>query len=363
MKKPVRVLVVDDSAVISKALSLKLNRDTEIEVVGRAANGAEALAQVSSLKPDVVTMDINMPVMDGLTALEHLMEKSPLPVIMISSLTTDGAEETIAALEKGALDFLPKETCISASAEDTELLLQKIKTVARSRAAKPGMRKKTTAQPTTPAPIRHTGAEKKEKETALSPALLKDVGVVLIGASTGGPGVLLDIIPHLPSSFPVPIIIIQHMPANFTNSLAQRLDKLSSLPVLEAFEGCDIRKGHVYLAPGGKHIAFHYAKKKLETVFPAVDENIVYKPSVDVAASSLAEVYPGKALAIMLTGMGHDGVKGFRALKEKGSLIIAQSKHSSVIYGMPRAVVDSGLADAVQSTRRILETLKKLASL
>ena len=362
MKKPVRVLVVDDSAVISKALSLKLNRDAEIEVVGRAANGAEALAQVSSLKPDVVTMDINMPVMDGLTALEHLMEKSPLPVIMISSLTTDGAEETIAALEKGALDFLPKETCISASPEDTDLLLQKIKTVARSRAAKPGMRKKTSAQPT-PDSTRYTGAEKTEKETALSPSLLKDVGVVLIGASTGGPGVLLDIIPHLPSSFPVPIVIIQHMPANFTNSLAQRLDKLSSLPVLEAFEGCDIRKGHVYLAPGGKHIAFHYAQKKLKTVFPAVSENIVYKPSVDVAASSLAEVYPGKALAIMLTGMGHDGVNGFRALKEKGSLIIAQSKHSSVIYGMPRAVVESGLADAVQSTRRILETLKKLASL
>ncbi len=354
MKEPVKVLVVDDSTVIRKALSLKLGRDREIEVIGTAGNGAEALEQAAELSPDVITMDINMPVMDGLTALRRLMQENPLPVIMISSLTTDGADETIQALEAGALDFLPKDTCISSSPEDTERLLQKIKTVARSRRSASG--EKARVRQT----VKREETSAQDQETLLPAKALEDVRLVLIGSSTGGPGVLLEIIPNLPAKFPVPIIIVQHMPANFTNSLAQRLDKLSKLSVREAREGDIIEPGKVYLAPGGRHLAFERDAKSLRAVFPKVGEQVIYKPSVDIAASSLAQVFPCRVLAIMLTGMGNDGVQGFARLKERGSPIIAQSKQSAVIYGMPRAVVDAGLADAVLPTRGILNTLKQL---
>jgi len=333
----VKVLIVDDSAFMRNALSSMLSSDPEIKVIGTARDGVEAVEKVALLKPDVVTMDVEMPRLDGLGALRIIMEKTPVPVIMVSSLTAEGAKETLDALEAGAVDFIPKnlsELSINI-VKIKAMLLDKVKQIARKGVV---LRKRrpagaTAVQYVLPA-TRSTGERR--------------VGIVAIGSSTGGPRALQEILPLLPKDFPVPIVIAQHMPQNFTGPFAERLNQLSQITVREAKAGDQLKPGLALLAPGGSHMRIE-RKRSLETVVTLGEnrDDLIYRPSVDELMLSVSECFPGRALGVILTGMGNDGVKGLTVLKHGGGRIFAQNEESCVVYGMPKAVVDAGIADKV----------------
>lgn len=340
----VKVLIVDDSAFMRNALSQMLSADPEISIAGTAKDGLEALDKIARLSPDIVTMDVEMPRMDGIAALRKIMETNPLPVIMVSSLTTEGAGVTLDALDIGAVDFIPKNLSdLSINiVKIKEVLIEKVKRLAGSR---PALKKKPQAQkPSAPVvlhvPVRTTGERR--------------IGLVAIGTSTGGPKALQEVIPKLPADFPVPVVVAQHMPANFTGPFSERLNQISSVTVKEAAEGDVLRPGLVLVAPGGGHMRLA-RKKTLETVVTISEarEDFIYRPSVDALMSSVAEFFPGRALGVILTGMGNDGLKGITELKKTGARIFAQNEETCVIYGMPKAVVDAGLADKVLSIEEI----------
>lgn len=336
----VKVLIVDDSAFMRNALSSMLSSDPEISIVGTARDGLEAIDKVAALNPDIVTMDVEMPRMDGLTALRHIMEKDPVPVIMVSSLTMDGAKTTLDALDLGAVDFIPKnlsELSINI-VKIKEILIEKIKQIARRGIVRRRMvpaAHKTIEVPKT-MPVRTTGDRR--------------VGLVSIGTSTGGPKALQEIIPHIPKDFPVPIVIAQHMPPNFTGPFAERLNQLSQITVKEAEDGESVKPGVALVAPGRGHMRLT-RKRGIDTVVSISEnkEEFIYRPSVDALMLSVAEFFPGRALGVILTGMGNDGLKGLTALKKTGGRIFAQSEETCVVYGMPKAVVDAGIADKVLS--------------
>lgn len=344
----VRVLVVDDSSFFRKLVSEILSGDAHIEVVGTAINGADAIDKVEKLKPDVVTMDIEMPVMDGITAVRRIMASHPIPILMFSSLTTDGAQSTLDALEAGALDFLPKKL------EDLSQDKNEVKRILCARVRVLGARGLTVRQRVIPAA---PAAHKVEPITNIginhsSLAIGKQQGnfkVVAIGTSTGGPVALQQVLTKLPKNFPYPLLLVQHMPASFTPAFAQRLDKLCDIRVKEAQDGDLLLPGVALLAPGGKQMMVEQrngsVKVRIQDSFP--EQN--YKPSVDITFSSVAQAYPGQVLAIILTGMGADGREGARLLKSGGSRIWAQDEQSCVVYGMPMAVAEAGLVDQVMS--------------
>jgi len=331
----IKVLIVDDSAFMRNAISGMLASDPEIEVIGTARDGLEALEKVSSLRPDIVTMDIEMPRMDGLTALKQIMAKSPVPVIMISSLTSEGAKATLDALEYGAVDFIPKNLSdLSVNImKIREILINKVKQITQKKLVSP----KTRSQ--APQTIPETS-----HSISPMPATARRMGIVSIGTSTGGPKAL----PHMPKDFPVPIIIAQHMPPAFTGPFAERLNQICKISVKEAEEGEPIRPGVALIAPGRGHMRVR-RQRAIETVV-TISENrdeFIYRPSVDALMFSVAECFPGRALGIILTGMGNDGLKGLTALKKTGGRIFAQNEETCVVYGMPKAVVDAGIADKV----------------
>jgi len=338
----IKVLVVDDSAFMRKALTSMLQEDPEIKVIGTARDGVEAIQMIQELKPDVVTMDVEMPRMDGITALREIMQKCPVPVIMVSSLTTEGAKVTLEALELGAIDFIPKNLAeLSVNIVKIKgILLEKIKTIGkrgivkRKPVLKPAETKIETPKVEIPK-VRVTTERK--------------IGIVSIGTSTGGPKALQEIIPKLPKDFPVPIVIAQHMPPNFTKPFAERLDQLSQLSVKEAEEGEAIKPGIVYIAPGRGHMRLK--RRGIETLVTISEdkEEFIYRPSVDALLLSVADCFPGRSLGVILTGMGNDGAKGCKKIKESGGRVFAQNEESCVVYGMPRAVVEAGLADKVVS--------------
>lgn len=335
----VRILIVDDSAFMRNALTNMLSSDPEIKIVGTAKDGLEAIDKVASLKPDIVTMDVEMPRMDGITALRHIMEKTPVPVIMVSSITTEGAKVTLDALDYGAVDFIPKNLSeLSVNIiKIKEILIDKIKQIARKgvikRVARPAVSGKPLEMPRI-MPVMTTGERR--------------INIVSIGTSTGGPKALQEIIPKLPRDFPAPIVIAQHMPPNFTGPFAERLNQLSRITVKEAVEGETLKPGVALVAPGGGHMRV-IRKRTLETVVSISEnkEDFIYRPSVDALMQSVAEFYPGRALGVMLTGMGHDGLNGMTAMKKTGARIFAQNEDTCVVYGMPKAIVDAGLADKV----------------
>lgn len=341
----VKVLIVDDSAFMRSALANMLSSDPEIQIVGSARDGLEAIEKVVQLKPDIVTMDVEMPRMDGIAALRHIMANTPVPVIMLSSLTSEGAQITIEALELGAVDFIPKNLSdLSLNIlRLKEVLVDKIKQLARRgvtrRMARPALRP-SLAPAVASTVVRTTGDRR--------------VGIVAIGTSTGGPKALQEILPALPKDFPVPIIIAQHMPPSFTGPFAERLNQLSKLEVREAKEGDALRPGLALIAPGGGHMRVT-RKRTLETVVTISEdrENFIYRPSVDALMASVAEFFPGRALGVMLTGMGNDGMKGMIEMKKTGARIFAQNEESCVVYGMPKAVVDAGIADKVLAIEEI----------
>ncbi|HIJ60025.1 MAG TPA: chemotaxis response regulator protein-glutamate methylesterase [Nitrospirae bacterium] len=349
----IKVLIVDDSAFMRNALTSMLASDPEIKIIGTARDGLEALEQVSKLKPDIVTMDVEMPRMDGITSLKQIMEKNPVPVIMVSSLTVEGAKVTLEALELGAVDFIPKnlsELSINI-VKIKEMLLEKIKYLGKKGIPKRVITKKPSA--TT------FSSSQKTKETITAPntstttPVMRSIGdrkvsLVAIGTSTGGPKALQDIIPHLPKDFPVPIVISQHMPANFTGAFAERLNQLSLIRVKEAEEGEALKAGVAYIAPGRGHMKLKRPRGIETTVTISENkEEYIYRPSVDAMMLSVAELFPGRALGVILTGMGNDGCKGLIALKKTGGRVFAQNEETCVVYGMPRAVVDAGIADKV----------------
>jgi two-component system chemotaxis response regulator CheB len=320
-----------------------LEKDPLIQVVGAASNGREAIDKLKELKPDVVTMDIEMPVMNGLEALKHIMSTDPLPVIMLSSLTKDHADITMEALNIGACDFITKDFSNSSLADKERELIGKVKDVARNRA-------KLLLRGFMPHPV---------KPLSLSPTASGKREIVSIGASTGGPAVLQYILSHLPKDFPVPIVIAQHMPRLFTQSFAERLDKVSQLTVKEGEDRESLQAGVALIAPGDSHLALR-RKGRQVTVEIVGDGTYVYRPSVDLLMSSTASAYESSSTGLILTGMGNDGLAGMTELKSKGGYVIAQDEGTCVVYGMPKAVVNARLADAVLPVERIPEEIIKI---
>lgn len=343
----IKVLVVDDSAFMRKAISTMLDNDAGIKVVGMARDGQEGLEMVRKLDPDVVTMDIEMPKMDGLTALRHIMMEAPRPVLMVSSLTTEGAESTLKAMELGAVDFIPKQLSkVSLDIVKIEKdLIEKVKTVAarkmRHVAARP------TAARTAPVAARPASVP--------SGRPVRDV--VAIGVSTGGPPVVQKILSSLPADFPASIVIAQHMPAAFTGPFAKRLDGVSRISVKEAENGDVLKPGHAFVAPGGKHVILDQKISRVDVVVTDDPADALYKPSANVLISSVAEAVGKRALSVILTGMGNDGCEGVRELKARGGRSLAQSDSTCVVYGMPKAVVDENLADEIVDLDDLAETI------
>jgi len=370
----VKVLVVDDSGFFRRRVSEILSSDTTIQVVGTATNGKEAIEQALALKPDVITMDYEMPMMDGITAVRHIMQRCPTPVLMFSSLTHEGARVTLDALDAGAVDFLPKNfEDISRNPDKVkQMLCEKVHSISRSNRrfggfgsthsttaatapasapATSSLRSTSTAAPAArpmstparPSPAAHAPAH----HAPTSPApKRKAYKLVAIGTSTGGPVALQRVLTQLPANFPAPIVLIQHMPAAFTKAFAERLDKLCRISVKEAEDGDILRPGLALLAPGGKQMMVD--GRGAVKILPG-DERLNYKPCVDITFGSAAKSYGDKVLAVVLTGMGADGREGARLLKQGGSQIWAQDEASCVIYGMPMAIVKAELADAVYS--------------
>ena len=359
----VKVLVVDDSGFFRRRVSEILSADPTIQVVGTATNGKEAIDQALALKPDVITMDYEMPMMDGITAVRHIMQRCPTPVLMFSSLTHEGARVTLDALDAGAVDYLPKNfEDISRNPDKVkQMLCEKVHTISRSNrrlgsyarpapvaAPVPASSPAPASSFASPAPARPAATARAAAPAAShSPApKRKPYKLVAIGTSTGGPVALQRVLTQLPANFPAPIVLIQHMPAAFTKAFAERLDKLCRINVKEAEDGDMLRPGLALLAPGGKQMMID--GRGTVKILPG-DERLNYKPCVDITFGSAAKSYGDKVLSVVLTGMGADGREGARLLKQGGSTVWAQDEASCVIYGMPMAIVKANLADAVYS--------------
>lgn len=342
-----RVLVVDDSGFFRRRIRDMLNADPELEVVGEAADGHEAVEQVQKLRPDAVTMDIEMPRMDGIAAVREIMRLHPTPVLMFSSLTYEGAHATLQALDAGAVDYLPKRFAdISADAEQVKLQLQnRVREIARR-----GSRRVARA----PAPAPRAAA-------AARPAARPGrYGLVVIGTSTGGPVALQKVLTQLPADYPLPLLLVQHMPATFTTAFADRLNELCAIRVKEAEEGDLLRPGQALLAPGGMQCGIRVAAGQMAIrLFPA-EKDQFFKPSVDIAFTDAARACPGKVLGVVLTGMGSDGCEGAKRLKLTGSSVWSQDEASSVIYGMPAAVAKAGVTDRVLPLEAVGAELARL---
>lgn len=346
-----RVLVVDDSGFFRRRIVEILEADARIKVIGMAANGKEAVQMVAELKPDVVTMDIEMPVMDGITALRQIMASKPTPVLMFSSLTHDGAQATLDALDAGAVDFLPKRfEDIAKDRNEAKMLLRR-RILAVSRQGKSPSAAVVQRPLIKPAPA----------ISAAPRARQGHIQVVAIACSTGGPVALTQILTTLPADFSFPVLVVQHMPASFTPAFAARLDQQCALAVKEAASGDLVKPGQVLLAPGGRQMSVIQRNGQVQVVISDGDAALHYKPCADHTFSSIASVYGGNTLALVLTGMGADGREGVRALKKAGALVWTQDEASSVIYGMPMVVAEAGLSDQEFSLRDIGPALAQVA--
>jgi two-component system, chemotaxis family, protein-glutamate methylesterase/glutaminase len=392
MPAPIRVLVVDDSAFMRAALRRSIEVDPRFKVIDTAADGRQAIEKALRLQPDVVTLDVEMPVMNGIEALKVLVARSTIPVIMVSAVTDSGAKVTMDALELGAVDFIPK-------AKGAELIHEKLLAAVSANPARRGMtmraqalqkaqedaqaRAKSPVKPQTPPPLPHTPPHVQpvpphpkpvsapayvrpierphfERTPLVTPqpvtAPKRDISyvrvpakIVVIGSSTGGPQALQEVIKQIPANIPVPVVVAQHMPAQFTQALAKRLDECCPPRVVEARHGEPLEKGTVYIGPGGMHLRvtateIHVDESKGESL---------YKPSVDVLAGSALEAFGKNVLGVMLTGMGNDGMIEFVKLHKAGAYNVVQDQSTCVVYGMPKAVADAGAADEILPVERI----------
>jgi len=341
----VSVLVVDDSAFMRRAIQRMLEKDTTIRVVGTAASGDEGIAMTERLRPDVVTMDVEMPGMSGVDAARTIVERAGPPVIMVSALTRDGAETTLRALEAGAVDFVPKpDSSLIDIVNVQRELIDKVKHFGSRRASLRRMR--TVRGPATRAP----------RPTARSAPF----ACVAIGTSTGGPIALTRILPALPASFPLPIVVVQHMPPGFTRPLAERLDALCAIAVAEGEDGMPLQPGAAIVAPAGMQLRVRRTPGAARVALAPDTAGSLHVPSVDVMVTSVAEAYEGGTLAVILTGMGADGVAGLRVAKQRGGYVLGQDEASSVVYGMPRAAAAAGLVDRVVALDGVADALREL---
>lgn len=348
----IKVLVVDDSSFFRRRVSEILNQDPGLEVIDTANNGKEAVEKAAKIKPDVITMDVEMPVLDGISAVKQIMKASPVPILMFSSLTHHGASATFDALDAGALDFLPKkfEDIARDKEEAIKLLQQKVKEIGQRRLSrfirKSAPIEKTALKPRTIKPVENNFNTRRKTSQDVR-ASGKKYKIVAIGTSTGGPVALQSILTQLPSNFPHPILLIQHMPAAFTPAFAIRLNSLCKIQVKEAENGEVLKPGTAYLAPGGKQMLVEGrgSGQKIR-IYEDDGARVTYKPSVDITFASVAKSYTDSVLAIVLTGMGADGRDGARLLKQAGSKIWVQDEKTCVVYGMPQAVANAGLAEA-----------------
>jgi len=372
---PYKVLVVDDSSFFRRRVTDIINKDPNLTVIDVAVNGQEAVDKSVSLKPDVITMDIEMPVLNGIDAVKQIMEKSPTPILMFSSLTHQGAKATLEALDAGALDFLPKK--FSDIAKDSDeagnLLRQRVVEIARKRSsirpkrvfsssiAKPStndaIQKSSIASPRTE---RTTRAENDNKVSIVKKSSGKEYKLLAIGTSTGGPVALQKILTQFDRNFPLPIILVQHMPAAFTSAFANRLNGLCKISVKEASDGDVLKPGCAYLAPGGRQMILSGSESSPK--IKIVDDNsakITFKPSVDISFASAAKIFSGKVLAVILTGMGSDGRDGAKMLKARGATIWSQDEQSCVVYGMPQAVDKAGISSLSLSLDAMSSSMSK----
>lgn len=333
---------MDDSALVRRLVTTSLSLDPEIEVVGIAVHGREAIERVDELKPDAVTLDIEMPILDGLGALDAIRRKHRrLPIIMFSTLTEKGATKTLEALSLGASDFVTKPSNTTSMAESMasvrEQLIPKLKALV-------GAQRVVGA-----APEPGAGAERRaaREPVALAAATTKQAEVLLIGCSTGGPDALSHVLENLPATLPVPVLVVQHMPPLFTTMFAERLDRVSPLTVREAVEGDVPKAGEVLIAPGGFHLRVLRSAGVVRVHLDEGPQENFCRPAVDALFRSAAHAYDGAAAAVILTGMGQDGLIGCQLLAEKGARIVVQDEASSVVWGMPGAVATAGLAHDV----------------
>ncbi|MED4602701.1 chemotaxis response regulator protein-glutamate methylesterase [Paenibacillus validus] len=353
MQQPFDVLVVDDSIFMRKIISDFISQDPMLRVVGTARNGKEAVEQVKKLQPHAVTMDIEMPEMNGLEALRVIMKESPVAVIMLSSLTQEGASETIKALEWGAVDFVGKPSgSISLDLHKVKTqLLEKLHIAVRMNVNKIGLQRpilprqpelKPIPQARTTAAAAPSNPSPKAERRSVDRSQAGIGHLVAIGTSTGGPRALHQVLSELPAELAAPVVIVQHMPPNFTRSLAQRLNSISGLKVVEAEEGMPLENGTAYIAPGGSHMAVARNGPGAYRIHLSKEEpRSGHRPSVDVLFESLLPLKELKRHIVIMTGMGSDGAKGMLALKESGAVTtIAESEETCIVYGMPRAAVE-----------------------
>lgn len=324
MSRQIRVLVVDDSGVMRRALTRRIESDSRFHVIDTASDGREGVQKALQLRPDVVTLDVEMPVMNGLQALRAIVSQSQIPVVMVSSVTKAGADITMEALSLGAVDFIAKSN-------SGEMIHEKLLAAARAKPQLPGAQ---TARTLAPAP-KLTAVGRSHRLRTAPPKLC------LIGSSTGGPQVLHQVLGQLPEVIRAPIVIAQHMPAQFTSALAKRLDQICRPTIVEAKDGDQLTPGTIYVAPGGMQtrIADNHIKVSADR------GESLYKPSVDVLGDSVFEAFGGRVLGVMLTGMGSDGSNAFMKLHKAGAFNIAQSEATCAVYGMPRSLVEAGGAD------------------
>ncbi|HSH35244.1 chemotaxis response regulator protein-glutamate methylesterase [Schnuerera sp.] len=345
----IKVLIVDDSPFIRKILTDIFNEDKEIFVIGEAKNGKEALEKIPLLKPDIVTLDIEMPIMDGITTLEQIIKNYNLPVIMISNLTKEGATLTLDALDKGAIDFIPKpKNIFSISGKMAKVeMINKIKIAAKSE-PKIGYVHKTSLKPLSKYPIVDSTGKKNFEY------------IVTIGTSTGGPRALQDVLPLLDENINGTIVVVQHMPPKFTKSLADRLNNLSKIKVREGENGDRLERGTCYIAPGDFHME---VVKKSSDYFIQLNKTPAVKglrPSVDVLMESVAKIKGLKKLGVIMTGMGSDGTNGIVQIKESKGITIAQDKDSSIIFGMPKSAIDTKSIDMIVPLNKIAHEIMSI---
>lgn len=379
---PYKVLIVDDSAFFRRRIKEILEKDPQLQVVGGADNGKVAVEKVLELQPDVITMDYEMPIMDGITAVREIMTKRPTPILMFSSLTYEGARVTLDALDAGAVDYLPKsfESMTANAQESAKLLQEKVATIAKSRVRPSAASRLQNAPKVTPKPVTSPKPTVAQPRTQAAPQPARPASpatagrsttdqaveqvkrnrprVIIIGSSTGGPVALQKLLTELPANFPIPILMVQHMPGTFTSAFAQRLDRLCQIRVKEAQDNDPIRPGVALLAPGGMQMLINDNGQSVKVLEGS--ERFQYKPCVDVTFGSAARSLRGKVLALVLTGMGHDGREGSKMLKREGANVWTQDEETCVVYGMPMSVAKAGYSDLVLPIDSFAQKLKQI---
>ena len=371
----IKVLVADDSAFMRRVITDLFESQTDFQVLDTAKTGKEAIEKVIKLKPDLLTLDINMPIMDGLSALEVIMKDCPLPVVMVSSITKEGADATIKAMGLGAIDFICKPNgSLSKLDSVAEEILAKCRAAAGVKIRKrlngslavfPPPIKKAPTTVRVALPERKTLTATRTTTTLTRGNIkqaIKATGgrassggrFIVLGCSTGGPNALQEFVPRLPADLPCPVLMVQHMPAGFTASLARRLNEVSAITVKEAEDHEPLKAGTVYVAPGGYHMTVAEGAGGKEISLNQNPPLGTLRPAADMLFESVAK-YGNDIVSVILTGMGQDGANGMEKIKKTGGYVIAESEETCVVYGMPKAVVDRGLADEVLPVQNIAE--------